>query len=74
VASPASCQLTPTAECCTLPPVQAEYTPKGSFGELDGLKTYQTGPTDTGKAILMVYDVFAYSPQILQGESPSGPM
>lgn len=60
-------QLTYSA-CCSLPPVQAEYTPKGSYGKVAGLKSYGVGPTDTGKAILMVYDVFGYSPQILQGE------
>lgn len=59
--------LTSTA-CCSLPPVQAEYTPKGSYGKLGGIKSYGVGPTDTGKAILVVYDVFGYSPQILQGE------
>lgn len=56
------------SECCTLPPVQAEYTPKGTYGTLNGIKTYEVGPTDTGKAVLFVYDVFGFSPQILQGE------
>lgn len=58
-----------TQACCTLPPVSAEYTPKGTWGQTAGLKAYQIGPEDAQKAILMVYDVFGFSPQILQGES-----
>jgi hypothetical protein len=54
--------------CCQLPPVEAEYTPKGSYAELEGLKTYFSGPEDAKSAILMVYDVFGFSPQIVQGE------
>ncbi|EIW69118.1 hypothetical protein TREMEDRAFT_39389 [Tremella mesenterica DSM 1558] len=55
--------------CCTLPPAEAEYTPKGSYETLAGLKTYVVGPDlDKAKgAVLCVYDIFGFSPQILQG-------
>ena len=59
--------VTNTAACCTLPPVQAEYTPKGSYSDFTGLKTYITGEEDAKQAVLIVYDVFGFSPQILQG-------
>ncbi|WOO78917.1 putative AIM2 family protein [Vanrija pseudolonga] len=59
--------LPPSHQCCTLAPAQAEYTPKGEYADFNGLKTYWTGPTDTGKAVLYVYDVFGFSPQALQG-------
>ncbi|KAF2499346.1 alpha/beta-hydrolase [Lophium mytilinum] len=47
--------------CCTIPPVSAEYTEKGEFIELNGLKTYAS------TVIILIYDVFGFSPQILQG-------
>jgi dienelactone hydrolase len=53
--------------CCSLPPVSAEYTPKGTYGKVAGLKSYTVGPEDAKAAVLVVYDVFGYSPQILQG-------
>lgn len=51
------------------PPVQAEYSPKGSYTTIDGLKAYVIGPEDAMVSVLVVYDIFGYSPQILQGES-----
>ena len=60
--------LTPAAKaCCTLPPVEVEYTPKGSYSDVAGIKSYVTGPADSKKIILSVYDVFGFSNQILQG-------
>ncbi|OXG39112.1 hypothetical protein J010_07070 [Cryptococcus neoformans] len=54
--------------CCSqLPPVQAEYSPKGSYTTIDGLKAYVIGPEDAMVSVLVVYDIFGYSPQILQG-------
>ena len=70
IREPAS-QLTHTTACCKLPPVEAEYTPKGTYETINGYKTYVTGPEDSDKAILSIYDIFGYSPQILQGESRS---
>lgn len=59
----------PLACCSQLPPVQAEYSPKGSYTTIDGLKAYVIGPEDAMVSVLVVYDIFGYSPQILQGES-----
>ncbi|WVQ91996.1 hypothetical protein IAS59_005804 [Cryptococcus gattii] len=54
--------------CCSqIPPVQAEYSPKGSYTTINGLKAYTIGPEDAKVSVLVVYDVFGYSPQILQG-------
>ncbi|ODN81121.1 hypothetical protein L202_03214 [Cryptococcus amylolentus CBS 6039] len=54
--------------CCSdLPPVQAEYTPKGTYTTFSGLKTYVVGPEDAKAAVLYTYDIFGFSPQILQG-------
>ncbi|KAI0527811.1 Alpha/Beta hydrolase protein [Xylaria bambusicola] len=54
--------------CCRIPPVVDEgYEPKGRYLDLGGLKTYVTGPADADKAILAVYDIFGFTPQILQG-------
>lgn len=43
------------------------YEPKGRYIDLDGVKTYVTGPPDADKAILAVYDIFGFFPQTLQG-------
>lgn len=56
------------AACCNVPPVVAKgYEGKGSYEELGGLKTYVTGPADATKAILLVYDIFGFFPQTIQG-------
>lgn len=64
VCEPTGAELT---ACCNLPPVQAEYTNKGEYTEINGLKTYVTGDKDSKQAILIVYDVFGFKPQIHQG-------
>ncbi|KAF4537507.1 Dienelactone hydrolase [Lasiodiplodia theobromae] len=54
--------------CCTIPPVVSEgYEPKGEYITIDGLKTYRTGPADAKHAILIVFDIFGFFPQTLQG-------
>ncbi|OIW33236.1 hypothetical protein CONLIGDRAFT_640383 [Coniochaeta ligniaria NRRL 30616] len=54
--------------CCALPPVSAEYTPKGQYETIAGLKTYVVKPSDTpNRAIIDVYDVFGLAPQTIQG-------
>ncbi|KAG8998153.1 hypothetical protein FRB93_013835 [Tulasnella sp. JGI-2019a] len=56
-------------DCCTVPPVvTGEYTPKGEYKAFGGLKNaYITGDKGGSMAIISVYDVFGYLPQILQG-------
>jgi len=57
-----------SAECCRIPPVISdEYKEKGEYKELEGLRTYFTGPTDTGKTILLFFDIFSFAPQTIQG-------
>lgn len=55
--------------CCSIPPVVSEgYEKKGEFIPLGNLeKAYVTGPKETGRAIVIVYDVIGYSSQAIQG-------
>ncbi|KAK7426505.1 hypothetical protein QQZ08_006963 [Neonectria magnoliae] len=54
--------------CCNVPPVIAKgYKAKGSYEEVGGYKTYVTGPADATKAIVVIYDIFGYFDQTLQG-------
>ncbi|KAK7064555.1 dienelactone hydrolase family protein [Favolaschia claudopus] len=56
------------AACCSIPPVQSEYTPKGSYKSVgDFKKVYVTGSSETQNAIVCVYDIFGYFPQTQQG-------
>ncbi|KAG8930401.1 hypothetical protein FRC01_002827 [Tulasnella sp. 417] len=60
-----------SSACCSIPPVVIQgYEKKGDFSPYGGLdKAYIVGPDpkDTGKAILVVYDVLGYSTQGQQG-------
>ncbi|PTU25343.1 hypothetical protein P175DRAFT_0498465 [Aspergillus ochraceoroseus IBT 24754] len=60
-----------TCEACrTIPPVVSEdYTPKGTFSNIAGLKfnTYVTGPSNAKTALLTIYDIFGMSSQTTQG-------
>ncbi|KAF4551811.1 Dienelactone hydrolase-like protein 3 [Elsinoe fawcettii] len=54
--------------CCTVPPVVSEgYKEKGQYTTFDGLKTYATGASGAKTGILVVYDIFGYFPQTIQG-------
>lgn len=54
--------------CCNIPPVVSKgYTAKGSYDEVDGLRTYVTGPADATKGIVVIYDIFGYFDQTVQG-------
>ncbi|KAI0487577.1 hypothetical protein F4859DRAFT_262340 [Xylaria cf. heliscus] len=54
--------------CCNIPPIVSKgYDAKGKYEELGGYKTYITGPADTTKGIVVIYDIFGYFPQTLQG-------
>ncbi|KAI9739208.1 MAG: hypothetical protein M1834_007421 [Cirrosporium novae-zelandiae] len=54
--------------CCSIPPIISKgYNPKGKYETIAGFKTYVTGPADAKKAILMVFDIFGFFPQTLQG-------
>ena len=50
---------TQSKACCTVPPVVTEgYKEKGEW---------ITGPKDAKSALLVVYDIFGFFPQTLQG-------
>lgn len=53
--------------CCKLPPASSDYSPKGTWDTVSGLKTYITGPSDAKRAIVFIYDIFGPAPQTLQG-------
>jgi len=54
--------------CCKIPPIVATgYEVKGKYVELNGMKTYVTGPSDAKEAILVFYDIFGFKDQIIQG-------
>jgi len=54
--------------CCTVPPVVTNgYKEKGEYITINGMKTYATGSKDAKSAILIVYDIFGFFPQTLQG-------
>ncbi|OGE47839.1 hypothetical protein PENARI_c036G09081 [Penicillium arizonense] len=54
--------------CCSIPPVVSKgYQAKGVYKTINGLKTYVTGPESASKAILVVYDIFGFFDQTIQG-------
>jgi len=54
--------------CCSIPPVHHDYEAKGEYKSFAGIdKVYMVGPEGTGKAIIIIYDIFGYFPQTLQG-------
>lgn len=56
------------AACCKVPTVQHDYTGKGQYKSYAGMdKVYMVGPEGTGKAIIVIYDIFGFFPQTLQG-------
>ncbi|KAL7746604.1 hypothetical protein RI367_008004 [Sorochytrium milnesiophthora] len=44
--------------CCSLPPVQSDYTPKGDKIKIGELDVYTVGPKDAKHAILFLYDIY----------------
>lgn len=63
-----STMSTQSKACCTVPPVVTEgYKEKGEWITINGMKTYATGPKDAKSALLVVYDIFGFFPQTLQG-------
>ncbi|KAK8927343.1 hypothetical protein H634G_05363 [Metarhizium anisopliae BRIP 53293] len=54
--------------CCNVPPIVTKgYKPKGAYEEIGGYKTYVTGPSDATRAIVVIYDIFGYFEQTVQG-------
>jgi len=57
-----------TKECCTLPPVESDYTPKGTETQLESsnLTIYETGNLESKKLLLCYYDIFGFHPNSKQ--------
>ncbi|OAA63606.1 dienelactone hydrolase family protein [Niveomyces insectorum RCEF 264] len=54
--------------CCNVPPVVSQgYKVKGTYETYAGKKTYTVGPDDATKGIVVVFDIFGYKDQTLQG-------
>ncbi|KAH7316480.1 Alpha/Beta hydrolase protein [Stachybotrys elegans] len=54
--------------CCNIPPVVAAgYQAKGTYEDIGGYKTYVTGPDDATKALVVVFDIFGFFDQTIQG-------
>ncbi|EEH22058.1 hypothetical protein PABG_04269 [Paracoccidioides brasiliensis Pb03] len=54
--------------CCSIPPVISKgYEGKGQYHTINGMKTYVTGPENATEAILVIYDIFGFFPQTIQG-------
>lgn len=54
--------------CCAVPPVDADYEPKGKKDvQIAGLSCYVVGPEDAKRAIVAIYDVFGFWTTTLQG-------
>ncbi|KAG5298531.1 dienelactone hydrolase [Histoplasma ohiense] len=54
--------------CCSIPPVVSKgYEEKGKYITLNGMKTYVTGPEDATEAICVIFDIFGFFPQTIQG-------
>lgn len=59
---------TQSAACCNTPAVVSSgYKEKGEYKTVDGLKTYVTGPSSASQGILIIYDIFGFFPQTIQG-------
>ncbi|KAG9232378.1 hypothetical protein BJ875DRAFT_443229 [Amylocarpus encephaloides] len=56
-----------TEACCSRPAAKADHKEAGEWIEIEGLKTYHVGSKSAPKAILVLYDIFGFVPQTLQG-------
>ncbi|KYG44059.1 hypothetical protein M433DRAFT_70282, partial [Acidomyces richmondensis BFW] len=57
----------PSADCCTtLAIIGTPYEPRCQFIEVDGTMTYVSGPATATRALMILYDVFWFSSQILE--------
>jgi hypothetical protein len=48
--------------------VSEGYKEKGEWITINGMKTYATGPKEAKSALLVVYDIFGFFPQV-RGQS-----
>ncbi|KAF9360813.1 hypothetical protein BGX26_007575 [Mortierella sp. AD094] len=61
-----------TESCCNTPPTEAQWQPKGQDKVLTTLingeerKVYRTGPKDSKRGVIAVYDIFGFHPTGIQ--------
>jgi dienelactone hydrolase len=53
--------------CCTLPAIESDYKPKGSYQTIGDLKTYVTGNQSSSTVLTIIYDIFGFHPATQQG-------
>ncbi|KAF2496655.1 hypothetical protein BU16DRAFT_525808 [Lophium mytilinum] len=54
--------------CCSRPAVvTGDYTPKGTYEDIAGFKTYISGPATSTAALILIHDIYGPVTQILQG-------
>jgi len=53
-------------ECCKIAPVHSDYLPQGATLSLPELDLYVTGSLDSKLALVVVYDIFGFTPNIKQ--------
>jgi len=51
-----------TKACCTLPPVESNYTPQGKESQLGDLTIYDVGQETSNRLLVCVYDIFGFHP------------
>lgn len=57
-----------SAACCNTPAIIGPpYTANGHFINTNGIDIYTAGPAGATKAIFIIYDIFGFSSQILEG-------
>ncbi|KAJ6501683.1 Alpha/Beta hydrolase protein [Mycena vitilis] len=60
--------ICPHTACCSIPPVESQYTPKGTLYKVGGFENvYVTGNKQSKNAIVCVFDIFAFHPVTQQG-------
>jgi dienelactone hydrolase len=68
VSIPSTTIIFTTLTLCSVPPAVADkYMSKGKYIDVAGLQTYVTGNDNADTAILVIYDIFGFFPQIIQG-------
>jgi len=62
---------TQSKACCSRPPVKLaggyNYTPRGTYTEFNGLRTYVSGPETATRGIFINYDIFGLYIQSIRG-------
>jgi len=57
-----SIKMSLSKTCCTLPPVESSYIPKGTESVLGDLGLYETGDLSSDRLLICAYDIFGIHP------------